>query len=246
MRSILLAATLGVLASGCQPTAPTATSPATDAAASQPPLDTARKRASYMVGVDLARDLKPIRDEIDLALVEQALRDALEGRPSRLDAAQLERTREAFTAHLRTRSEAQQAREAADNLREGEAFLADNAKREGVQRTASGLQYQVLVAGRGARPKADDTVRVNYVGRHLDGREFENTYAVDHPAELALGQVMPGWREALTLMPVGSKYRIWLPSKLAYGDRGVPGTIEPNSTLVFEIELLAVAGAPGG
>ena len=194
MRSILLAATLGVLASGCQPTAPTA-SPATDAAASQPPLDTARKRASYMVCVDLARDLKPIRDEIDLALVEQALRDALEGRPSRLDAAQLERTRE--------------------------AFLADNAKREGVQRTASGLQYQVLVAGRGARPKADDTVRVNYVGRHLDGREFENTYAVDHPAELALGQVMPGWREALTLMPVGSKYRIWLPSKLAYGDRGV-------------------------
>lgn len=245
MRSILLAAT-AVLLGACQPATTTDKASAAPATSTPPVLATPRQRASYMVGADIARNLAPIRDEIDLDIVEQAVRDALEGRPSRLDAAQLAQTREAFTAHLRTQREAQQAREAARNLSEGEAFLAANAKRKDVQRTASGLQYQVLVAGRGARPRANDTVRVNYLGRRLDGREFENTWAIDHPAELALGQVMPGWREALTLMPVGSRYRVWIPAKLAYGERGVPGTIGPNSTLVFEIELLAVAQAPRG
>jgi FKBP-type peptidyl-prolyl cis-trans isomerase len=103
----------------------------------------------------------------------------------------------------------------------------------------------VLKPGTGPRPGPADTVRVNYAGTLLDGREFESTWKLDHPAEFALGQVMPGLREAIVLMPTGSRHRVWIPAALAYGEAGVPGTIEPNSTLVFEIELLAVASAPG-
>ena len=207
-------------------------------------LDTPRARASYMVGLDLAATVEPIKDEVDLALVEQALRDKLAGRAPLLDAPTLEATRTQFSAHLRQRRQAAQAELAAANLRAGERFLADNAARPGVQRTASGLQYQVLRPGTGARPRPVDTVRVNYAGTLLDGSEFENTWALDHPAEFALGQVMPGLREAIVLMPAGSRHRVWIPAALAYGEAGVPGSIGPNSTLVFEIELLDVARAP--
>lgn len=108
--------------------------------------------------------------------------------------------------------------------------------------TASGLQYQVMRAGKGAHPKANDTVRVNYLGRLLDGSKFESTYDTDHPAEFVLAQVMPGWTEGVQLMTPGSQYRFWIPAKLAYGERGMAGQIEPNSVLVFEIELLEIAG----
>ena len=207
-------------------------------------LATPRERASYMVGLDLARQLEPIKDEVDLAIVEQAVRDRLAGRDSPLDEKALEATRAQFTAHLRDQRQAKLATLAADNLRAGERFLELNATQPGVQRTASGLQYREMRPGTGARPKPGDTVRVNYSGALLDGREFENTWKVDHPAEFALGQVMPGLREAITLMPTGSRYRVWIPSALAYGEAGVPGTIEPHSTLVFEIELLEVAQSP--
>ena len=205
-------------------------------------LETEQQRVSYMVGLDVAHNLTPIKDEIDLAIVDQAIRDALAGQKPLLDKAALDATRERFTAHLRGKRDAEWRERAANNQSEGDAFLARNAKQPNVQTTGSGLQYEVLKAGNGAKPAADATVRVNYIGKLLDGREFENTYAIDHPAEFPLAQVMPGWREGLTLMPVGSKYRLWIPAALAYGERGVPGTIAPNSTLVFEIELLAIAG----
>jgi FKBP-type peptidyl-prolyl cis-trans isomerase len=207
-------------------------------------LQTPRERASYMVGLDVARTLEPIKDEVDLAIVEQAVHDALAGRKPLLDAAALERTRTEFSTHLQGVREAQHRAQAAQNLRAGEAFLAGNASKPGVQRTASGLQYLVLRPGTGPRPGPADTVRVNYAGTLLDGSEFESTWKLDHPAEFALGQVMPGLREAITLMPTGSRYRVWIPAAQAYGEAGVPGSIAPNSTLVFEIELLAVADAP--
>ncbi|HEV8694244.1 MAG TPA: FKBP-type peptidyl-prolyl cis-trans isomerase [Lysobacter sp.] len=205
-------------------------------------LDSEKARVSYMVGLDVARDLAPIKDELDLAIVDQAIRTALAGEKPLLNEAALKTTREEFTRHLREKREAERQALAAKNHREGEAFLAANAKKPEVQTTPSGLQYQVLRTGTGAKPKADDTVRVNYIGSLLAGREFENTYAIDHPAEFPLSQVMPGLREALPLMPVGGKYRFWIPARLAYGAQGVPGTIEPNATLVFDVELLAIAG----
>ena len=204
-------------------------------------LDDDRARVSYMVGLDVARDLAPIKDELDLAIVDQAIRTRLAGEPPLLADAELQATRDRFTRQLREKREAAQLAQAASNLREGETFLAANAGKPDVHVTPSGLQYRVLRTAQGATPAADATVRVNYIGRLLDGREFENTYAIDHPAEFPLGQVMPGLREALALMPVGGKYRFWIPAKLAYAERGVPGTIGPNATLEFDVELLAIA-----
>jgi len=235
-RRVLTAVILATLA-GCQ-------APPPPAATRVERLQTPRERASYMVGMDVARTLAPIKDEVDMAIVEQAVHDALAGRKPLLDAAALERTRTQFTTQLQAKRETQHQAEAAENLRAGERFLAGNAKKAGVQHTASGLQYQILKAGTGARPGPADTVRVNYAGTLLDGREFESTWKLDHPAEFALGQVMPGLREAIVLMPTGSRYRVWIPAALAYGEAGVPGAIAPNSTLVFEIELLEVAKAP--
>lgn len=234
-RNLPAVASLLLLLAACQPEKPPVT-------ASLTRLDTEKQRVSYMVGLDVARNLQPIKDEIDLAIVDQAVRHALAGDKPLLDQAAVDATRQRFTEHLRQKREAEQQALAARNQREGEAFLASNGRKPNVHSTASGLQYQVLRAGSGARPGASDTVRVHYIGSLLDGREFENTYAIDHPAEFPLNQVMPGWREAMPLMQVGSKYRFWIPARLAYGDRGVPGTIEPNATLVFEVELLAIAG----
>lgn len=234
-RNLPAVASLLLLLAACQPEKPPVT-------ASLTRLDTEKQRVSYMVGLDVARNLQPIKDEIDLAIVDQAVRHALAGDKPLLDQAAVDATRQRFTEHLRQKREAEQQALAARNQREGEAFLASNSRKPNVHSTASGLQYQVLRAGSGARPGASDTVRVNYIGSLLDGREFENTYAIDHPAEFPLNQVMPGWREAMPLMQVGGKYRFWIPARLAYGDRGVPGTIEPNATLVFEVELLAIAG----
>lgn len=234
-RNLPAVASLLLLLAACQPEKPPVT-------ASLTRLDTEKQRVSYMVGLDVARNLQPIKDEIDLTIVDQAVRHALAGDKPLLDQAAVDATRQRFTEHLRQKREAEQQALAARNQREGEAFLASNGRKPNVHSTASGLQYQVLRAGSGARPGASDTVRVNYIGSLLDGREFENTYAIDHPAEFPLNQVMPGWREAMPLMQVGGKYRFWIPARLAYGDRGVPGTIEPNATLVFEVELLAIAG----
>ena len=127
------------------------------------------------------------------------------------------------------------------NLQKGEAFLAENAKKEGVKVTASGLQYKVLQEGTGRSPKDTDTVVVNYRGTLISGKEFDSSYKRHKPATFPLNRVIPGWTEGVQLMKEGAKYQFTIPSKLAYGERGAPGgTIPPNSTLIFEIELISV------
>jgi FKBP-type peptidyl-prolyl cis-trans isomerase FkpA len=142
---------------------------------------------------------------------------------------------------VQAKMEAEAAALASTNLAEGEAFLARNRSVKGVTTTPSGLQYMVLRQGAGARPAASDRVRVNYRGTLLDGTVFDSSYDRGEPAEFPLGQVIPGWSEGLGLMPVGAKYRFWIPAKLAYGERGTPGgPIGPNATLVFDVELLGI------
>lgn len=201
-----------------------------------------QQRISYLVGTDLGRNLDPVKDELDIDIVVDGLRDHLAGKPSTIDEAQAAAIRTAFAERLRVKRDEERKALAAKNRQAGDAFLAANAKREGVVVTPSGLQYRVVSEGRGAKPVPTDTVRVNYVGKRLDGSPFESTYDTDHPAEFVLNQVMPGWTEGVGLMRAGSKYTFWIPPKLAYGENGVAGQIEPESTLVFEVELLEVAG----
>lgn len=205
-------------------------------------VDSDKARISYIVGRDLARSIEPVRGQLDNELVLRAIRDAQAGRPSLFDEARSKQIREGFSARLREVRDDEIKAIAARNLGAGEAFLKANAGAAGVKSTASGLQYQVLREGKGAHPKASDTVRVNYLGTLLDGSKFESTYDTDHPAEFVLAQVMPGWTEGVQLMTPGAKYRFWIPAALAYGERGMAGQIEPNSVLTFEIELLEIAG----
>jgi FKBP-type peptidyl-prolyl cis-trans isomerase len=158
-----------------------------------------------------------------------------------MDEKQAATVRESFGEKMQAKQIAKMMAEAKKNLTEGEAFLAANAKKPGVQTTASGLQYQVISEGKGPKPKASDLVRVNYKGMLGDGKVFDSTETRGEPAVVSLAQVVPGWREGVMSMPVGSKYRFWIPASLGYGDKVPPGApIGPNAMLVFEVELLEI------
>ena len=213
-----------------------------------PGLPTEKERAGYVLGMEIGKSLKPIKDEVDIAALEKAIRTTLDGGKLLMDDKQSQEVREAFMQRVQAKRVADQAMAAGKNAKEGDEFLAKNAKVAGVVTTASGLQYQVLTPGAGAKPKADDVVTVHYKGSLLDGTKFDSSYDRGQPATIPLGQVVPGWREGIQLMPVGSKYRLWIPAKLGYGEAGTPGgPIPPNSTLVFDVELIGVgkAGAAG-
>jgi FKBP-type peptidyl-prolyl cis-trans isomerase FkpA len=208
-------------------------------AGAPPPL--AKDEAAWLVGADVGRRLAPIAGEIDLAVMMQGLRASLSGAKPLLDEAEANAVRTAFSERISAQMQARAAEAGRRNAAEGEAFLAKNKTAKGVFSTPSGLQYMVLRQGSGQRPGPHDRVRVNYRGTLLDGTEFDSSYAKGAPAEFGLDQVIPGWTEGLGLMPVGSKYRFWIPANLAYGDQGTPGgPVGPNATLVFDVELLAI------
>jgi FKBP-type peptidyl-prolyl cis-trans isomerase len=192
-----------------------------------------------MIGMDIARSLEPIKDEIDVDALSAALKASLAGKPTKLTQAEADKLRAEFGMKMQAKMQKKAAEAGEKNLREGAAFLAANKAKPGVRETASGLQYQVIRQGSGPIPKETDKVRVHYVGTLLDGTKFDSSYDRGEPAEFALNQVIPGWSEAVQLMPVNSKYKIWIPSKIGYGPNGQP-PIGPNSTLVFEVELMGI------
>ena len=200
-----------------------------------------KEQAGYLVGADVGRSLAPIKDEIDLPVMMQALRTVLANGKPLLSDEEASAIRTTFSQQVQGKVQAAAAAQAGKNAAEGAAFLAKNKAVKGVHVTPSGLQYLVLRQGAGPRPKASDRVRVNYEGKLLDGTVFDSSYARGEPAEFGLDQVIAGWTEGLTLMPVGSKYRFWIPANIAYGDKGTPGgPIPPNATLQFDVELMGI------
>lgn len=203
-------------------------------------LNTFTDKISYVVGNDIGVSLQEIKDEINPAALHEGIEDSLNNRDSRIGAEETEALKKEFTQKLQEKFAAKAEEAAKNNLAEGAAFLEENKAKEGVMVTASGLQYKVLIEGDGPVPEATDTVKVNYRGTLLDGTEFDSSYKRGEPAVFKLNAVIPGWTEALQLMKVGSKYQLFLPPALAYGERQVSKDIGPNSTLVFEVELVGI------
>ena len=203
-------------------------------------LNDLKSKESYSLGYQFGQSLKAQGVDIDLDIYAAGIRDSLGGKEPRMSQEEIRAT----VANLRQRVAAVQQKalkEQADkNYKEGEDFLIDNARKEGVKSLPSGLQYKVLRAGTGRAPKATDTVTVHYRGTLINGSEFDSSIARGQPQTFKVDGVIPGWTEALQLMKEGDKWQIFIPANLAYGEKGAPPRIPPNSTLIFEVELISV------
>lgn len=212
-------------------------------------LKTRKDKVSYLIGVDMGRRLKAELGQqsidYDPAIVAKAINDMLSGGKMQLTDDELQKTRTSLQEELQAKNRERTRELAEKNRKDGQAFLAANAKKEGVKTTEHGLQFKVLTPGKGKIPQKTDTVTVNYRGTFVDGTEFDSSDKRGKPATFSLEQVITGWSEALALMNEGSKWQIVVPPSLAYGTVGTPtGPIGPNAVLIFEIELLAVVQSP--
>jgi FKBP-type peptidyl-prolyl cis-trans isomerase FklB len=196
--------------------------------------------ASYGIGQQIANNFKSDGVEINMDQLILGLKDAMQDQKPRYTDAQLQAAFQAFSRAVQAGRDQRQAAAGDKNKREGQAFLVANAKKPGIKATASGLQYQIVKSGQGAMPKATDTVQVNYEGTLIDGKVFDSSLRAGQPVSFRVDGVIPGWTEALQLMHVGDKWRIFVPSELAYGEQGAGNAIGPHSVLIFDVELLAI------
>lgn len=205
-----------------------------------PQLKDLKDKASYSIGLNFGFNFQRQNVDINTDAFAAGFKDAMSGRKPLMTEQEVRDTLMAFERDLQQKQTAVGKKNAAD----AEKFLADNKNKDGVKTTASGLQYKVLKEGSGAQPKSSDTVTVNYRGTLTDGTEFDSSYKRGQPASFPVGGVIKGWTEALQLMKVGSKYQLFIPANLAYGDQGRPG-IPPNSLLIFEVELMDAKSGEG-
>ena len=203
-------------------------------------LKTEKDKLSYSLGMDVANSFMRQGVDVDPALFARGFADAYSGGPTVLTEDEVKAAIMNLQKDLMAKQQAKMKDEAAKNKAAGEAFLAANAKKEGVVTLPSGLQYKVIKAGTGPTPTADDTVTVNYKGTLIDGTEFDSSYKRGEPATFPVKGVIPGWTEALQKMKVGSTWELFIPASLAYGDRGAGRVIGPDSTLVFQVELIGI------
>ena len=199
----------------------------------------ANEKVGYSLGYMMAEGNKEAVGDLNLDTFEKGFRDGYEGTDSALTQEQMQEVLMTYQKEQEEKFVKDMESKATDNKAAGEAFLVANAKKEGVKETASGLQYKVIAPGTGKSPKATDVVEVNYEGKLIDGTVFDSSYERGEPIEFPLNQVIAGWTEGLQLMKEGGKYEFYIPSDIAYGEAGNSG-IEPNSTLIFTVELLKV------
>lgn len=199
-----------------------------------------KDKVSYSIGLNIGGNFKSQSVDINPDILIKGIKDALSGSKPLMTEKEIQETMTAFQKEI-TAKQAERTKSLAEtNKKEGEAFLAANKGKEGVKTTSSGLQYKIIKDGNGQTPKATDTVTVNYSGTLIDGTEFDSSYKRGEPASFPVNGVIPGWTEALQMMKVGSKWQLFLPPAIAYGERGQGRVIGPNAALIFEVELLSV------
>lgn len=201
-------------------------------------LDNTVKKQSYAIGYNIGSNLKQQGVDIDIDAFVQAISDSLNGN-TKMTPQEIEQVLNDLSQRMREKQQQANQDKAKANEKEGIVYLAENKKDKDVQQTTSGLQYKIIRLGKGKKPKATDRVKVHYAGTFIDGKEFDSSYKRGNPTTFGVTQVIPGWTEVLQLMPVGSKFQVAIPGKLAYG-LNAPPSIGPNRTLLFDIELLAI------
>lgn len=204
--------------------------------------DSMEDRVSYMIGMDIGQSLADQDMDLNIDVLIEAINASYSGESLRMSQEEALEVRNEFMQARQAEMEQQRDRDATRNLEEGQAFLAQNRERDDVVETESGLQYRVIEQGDGASPGAEDVVTVHYRGTLLNGTQFDSSFDRGEPATFALNQVIPGWTEGVQLMQEGSRFEFFIPADLAYGEMGRPGPIGPNSTLIFEVELIEVQG----
>ena len=209
-------------------------------AATKTELKDLKDRVSYSIGMNIGRDFKMQKLDINPDLVAQGIKDEMSGKKLLMSQEDVKKTLAEFQTQMKAKHEARMKELATRNKAEGEAFLAKNKKEKGVVTLPDGLQYKILKKGTGPSPTKDDTVTVNYRGTLVNGTEFDSSYKRGQPATFPVAGVIPGWTEALPLMKEGAKWRLFIPASLAYGERGAGNVIGPNAVLVFDVELLKV------
>ena len=210
------------------------------AAAADSSLKTDKDKASYSIGINLGSQLAQSKDELNLDKIILGLNDAFDGKSPKISMDEMRKVMTAFQQKLAAKAQAEKASIANSNKKTGADFLASNKKNKGVKTTKSGLQYKVITSGKGATPKATDTVVTHYRGTLINGKVFDSSYKRGTPATFPVNGVIKGWTEALQMMKVGDKWKLYIPSDLAYGERGAGKSIGPNETLIFDIELLEI------
>lgn len=209
---------------------------ATDASS----LDTETDKLSYSIGADLGKNFKGQGIEINPQAMAKGVEDSMSGKALLLNDEQMKEVLNNFQRNLMAKRQADFSKKAEANKAKGEAFLAENKRKEGITTLPSGLQYKIIEQGKGVKPGKEDTVTVEYTGHLIDGQVFDSTEKAGKPAVFKVSQVIPGWTEALQLMPKGSTWEVFVPANLAYGTRSLGGPIGPNETLIFKIRLIDV------
>ena len=237
---LLLAAAISTALIGCN-------QQAAESVAEKPmTLETDEQRVSYGMGIGLGQRIKQETFAIDVDAFSQGVKHAINGEAPLMTQEEIMAQMQSFQQQQMAKQQETMSKAAEVNKAEGDAFMADNATKEGVVTLESGLQYRIITEGEGAKPTVDDTVEVHYSGTLLDKTEFDSSYKRGSTGSFPVDGVIPGWTEALQLMPVGSKWELYIPADLAYGPGGTGGPIGPNQTLVFEVELIAIKDAAEG
>jgi FKBP-type peptidyl-prolyl cis-trans isomerase FklB len=223
-----------------QSPAPTPQQPTATGSQSASALPTQKDKVSYAIGMNIGNNLHRQSLEVDPKILQQGLQDALSGGKTLLSEEEARATLAQLQNDMRQKQQEKMQQAGEANKKEGDTFLASNKTKNGVVTLPSGLQYKILTSGTGPKPQASDSVVCNYRGTLIDGKEFDSSYKRGQPATFPVSGVIKGWTEALQLMPVGSKWQLFVPSDLAYAERGSGPDIGPNATLIFEVELLSI------